>query len=91
MIASETVRRLKLAGESRRRRFRPNIVVRLLRPNPFEEDEWLGGVLLRRADRARVASRGAMPLREVPLIQIRVPIRRCDIDQTVRFQEFVEE
>jgi hypothetical protein len=26
------------------RRFRPNIVVRLLRPHPFEEDKWLGGV-----------------------------------------------
>jgi uncharacterized protein len=27
------------------RRFRPNVVVRLLRPVPFQEDEWLGGVL----------------------------------------------
>jgi uncharacterized protein YcbX len=27
------------------RRFRPNVVVRLLRPDPFQEDEWLGGVL----------------------------------------------
>jgi hypothetical protein len=27
------------------RRFRPNIVVRLLRSVPFQEDEWLGGVL----------------------------------------------
>jgi uncharacterized protein YcbX len=27
------------------RRFRPNIVVRSTRPVPFEEDEWLGGVL----------------------------------------------
>ena len=27
------------------RRFRPNVVVRSLRPVPFEEDEWLGGVL----------------------------------------------
>ncbi len=27
------------------RRFRPNIVVRLLRPAPFREDEWPGGVL----------------------------------------------
>ena len=27
------------------RRFRPNVVVRLLRPGPFQEDEWLGGVL----------------------------------------------
>jgi uncharacterized protein len=27
------------------RRFRPNIVIRALRPLPFQEDEWLGGVL----------------------------------------------
>ena len=27
------------------RRFRANVVVRLLRPVPFQEDEWLGGVL----------------------------------------------
>ena len=27
------------------RRFRPNIVVRLLRPEPFAEDRWLGRVL----------------------------------------------
>jgi uncharacterized protein YcbX len=27
------------------RRFRPNIVVRLLRPGPFQEDQWLGGAL----------------------------------------------
>jgi uncharacterized protein YcbX len=28
------------------RRFRPNIVIRLMRPHPFEEDNWLGGVLV---------------------------------------------
>ena len=27
------------------RRFHPNVVVRLLRPVHFQEDEWLGGVL----------------------------------------------
>ncbi|HEX6974679.1 MAG TPA: MOSC domain-containing protein [Vicinamibacterales bacterium] len=27
------------------RRFRPNIVVRLMRPGAFQEDEWVGGVL----------------------------------------------
>lgn len=27
------------------RRFRPNVVVRLLRPGPFQEDEWVGGEL----------------------------------------------
>ena len=28
------------------RRFRPNIVVRRLQPMPFEEGDWVGGVLL---------------------------------------------
>jgi uncharacterized protein YcbX len=28
------------------RRFRPNILIRSLRSDPFEEDEWVGGVLL---------------------------------------------
>jgi len=27
------------------RRFRPNVLVRLSRPAPFQEDEWVGGVL----------------------------------------------
>jgi uncharacterized protein len=47
VIASETVREIgRLAGRSTdMRRFRPNIVVRLLRSAPFQEDEWLDGVL----------------------------------------------
>ncbi len=52
VIACDTVREIgRLAGRSFDvqsldvRRFRPNIVVRLLRPTPFQEDEWLGGVL----------------------------------------------
>jgi len=47
VIASETVRELgRLAGRSADvRRFRPNIVVRSTRAVPFEEDQWLGGVL----------------------------------------------
>jgi uncharacterized protein YcbX len=47
VIASDTVREIgRLAGMSPDvRRFRPNVVVRLLRPVPFQEDEWLGGVL----------------------------------------------
>jgi uncharacterized protein len=47
VIASDTVREIaRLAGQSPDvRRFRPNIVARLLRPIPFQEDEWLGGVL----------------------------------------------
>jgi uncharacterized protein YcbX len=47
VIASDTVREIgRLAGLSADvRRFRPNVVVRLLRSVPFQEDEWLGSVL----------------------------------------------
>jgi uncharacterized protein len=47
VIAFDTVREIgRLAGRSPDvRRFRPNVVVRLLRSVPFQEDEWLGGVL----------------------------------------------
>jgi uncharacterized protein len=47
VIASDTVREIgRLAGRSLDvRRFRPNVVVRLLRSIPFQEDEWMDGVL----------------------------------------------
>jgi uncharacterized protein YcbX len=47
VIASDTVREIgRLAGRSLDvRRFRPNVVVRLLRSVSFQEDEWVGGVL----------------------------------------------
>ena len=47
VIAFDTVREIgRLAGRTLDvRRFRPNVVVRLLRSAPFQEDEWLGGVL----------------------------------------------
>jgi len=47
VIASDTVREIgRLAGLGLDvRRFRPNIVVRLPRAAPFQEDEWLGRVL----------------------------------------------
>jgi uncharacterized protein YcbX len=47
VIAIDTVREItRLAGQrSDVRRFRPNVVVRLLRSAPFQEDEWVGGVL----------------------------------------------
>ena len=47
VIASDTMREIgRLAGRSLdMRRFRPNVVARLLRSGPFQEDEWLGGVL----------------------------------------------
>jgi len=47
VIASDTVREIaRLAGLGPDvRRFRPNVVVRLRRSVPFQEDEWLGGEL----------------------------------------------
>lgn len=47
VIASDTVREIgRIAGRSLDiRRFRPNIVVRLLRSGAFQEDKWLGGAL----------------------------------------------
>jgi uncharacterized protein YcbX len=47
VIAADTVREIcRLAGKSADvRRFRPNILVRTTRVVPFDEDQWLGGVL----------------------------------------------
>ncbi|HEY6443936.1 MAG TPA: hypothetical protein VIY66_11420 [Candidatus Acidoferrales bacterium] len=47
VIASDTVREIGRLAERTLdvRRFRPNVVVRLLQSVPFQEDEWLGGVL----------------------------------------------
>src|SRR6202171_4167821 len=47
VIALDTVREIgRLAGRSLDvRRFRPNVVVRSLRPAPFQEDEWVGGAV----------------------------------------------
>jgi uncharacterized protein len=47
VIATDTVSEIcRLAGMSADvRRFRPNILVRTTRAVPFEEDQWLGGVL----------------------------------------------
>jgi uncharacterized protein YcbX len=47
VIASDTVSAIgRLAGVSADvRRFRPNILIRPLRPGAFQEDEWVGGVL----------------------------------------------
>jgi len=46
VIGSETVREVgRLAGKPADvRRFRPNIVVHLLRASAFQEDEWVGGL-----------------------------------------------
>jgi hypothetical protein len=47
VITSDTVREVcRLAEKSLDvRRFRPNVVVRSTRAVPFEEDEWVGGLL----------------------------------------------
>jgi uncharacterized protein YcbX len=47
VIAAATVDEIgRLAGQTPDvRRFRPNVLVRLLRPAPFQEDEWMGGTL----------------------------------------------
>jgi len=47
VIGLDTVEEIsRLAGQDPDvRRFRPNIVVRLLRASPFQEEGWLGGVL----------------------------------------------
>jgi uncharacterized protein YcbX len=47
VISLDTVNEIaRLAGLTPDvRRFRPNVVVRLLRPAPFQEDEWVGEVL----------------------------------------------
>jgi uncharacterized protein YcbX len=47
VIASDTISEIgRLAGQSLdARRFRPNVVVRLLQSEPFQEDRWVGGAL----------------------------------------------
>jgi uncharacterized protein YcbX len=47
VISVETIREIgRVTGMTLDvRRFRPNILVRLLRPDPFQEDRWVGGVL----------------------------------------------
>jgi uncharacterized protein YcbX len=69
VIASDTVREIgRLAGRTLDvRRFRPNVVVRLLRPAPFQEDEWLGGAL----------SFGAGE--NAPTIAVTMPDQRCSM------------
>jgi uncharacterized protein YcbX len=48
VITSHTIHEIgKVAGRNAdARQFRPNVLIRSLRPKPFEEDQWVGGVLL---------------------------------------------
>jgi len=48
VITSDTIREIgRVAGRTAGvRQFRPNVLVRSLRATPFEEDQWVGGVLL---------------------------------------------
>ena len=47
LIASATVDEIGRLSETRAdtRRFRPNLLIRSTREVPFEEDEWVGGIL----------------------------------------------
>jgi uncharacterized protein YcbX len=47
VITSDTVHEIgRLSGQSAdARRFRPNVLVRLLRSAPFQENDWVGGLL----------------------------------------------
>jgi uncharacterized protein YcbX len=69
VIASDTVCEIgRLAGRSPDvRRFRPNVVVRLLRSVPFQENEWLGSVL--------TFGEGA----DAPAITVTMPDARCSM------------
>lgn len=69
VIASDTVREIeRLARRTADvRRFRPNVVVRLLRSVPFQEDEWVG----------RVLSFGEGP--DAPAIAVTMPDARCSM------------
>jgi hypothetical protein len=75
VIATDTVREIgRLAGmDPDVRRFRPNIVVRLLRPTPFQEDEWLGGIL-------SFGEPGEGPRVSVTMLDARCPVVNFDPD-----------
>lgn len=67
VITSETVREVCRLGEQNAdvRRFRPNIVVRSSHPVPFEENDWVGGVL----------TFGDAP--DAPAVTVTMPDLRC--------------
>jgi MOSC domain-containing protein len=69
VITSDTIREIcQLAGQGAdTRRFRPNILVRSTRRAPFEENDWVGGVLtFGEAD-------------DAPAVAVTVPDLRCSM------------
>jgi len=75
VIASETVSEIARLTELSAdvRRFRPNLVVRLLRPVPFLEDEWVGGVL-------SFGDEDKAPAISVTMRDVRCPVVNFDPD-----------
>jgi uncharacterized protein YcbX len=85
VIASDTVREIsRLAGRREDvRRFRPNVLVRLLRPVPFQEDEWLGGVL-------SFGGGDAAPAVSVTMRDVRCAMLNIDPDSASRAPEMMK-
>lgn len=82
VISFDTVREIgRLAGQNPDvRRFRPNVVVRLLKSVPFQEDEWVGGVLsFGEGDNA--------PAIAVTMQDVRCPMVNVDPDSASRVPE----
>jgi uncharacterized protein YcbX len=77
VIAIDTVNEIaRLAGRSPDvRRFRPNVVVRLLRSGPFQEDEWVGGVL----SFCEPRSEGGDEVSYAPAIAVTMRDERCSM------------
>ena len=85
VIASGTVREIgRLAQRDvDARRFRPNILVRSAREVPFEEDEWVGGVL-------RFGEEAAAPAVAVTLRDLRCSMVNLDPDSAAADAEVMK-
>ena len=85
VIAIDTVREIgRLVGRNLDvRRFRPNVVVRLLRSGPFQEDEWLGGVL-------SFGERDDAPAITVTMRDVRCAMLNLDPDSATRAPEVLK-
>ena len=85
LISSDTVDEVARLAEQPAdvRRFRPNLVARLLRPVPFQEDEWIGGTLAfgEGADAAAIA---------VTLLDVRCAMVNLDPESAVSTPEVLK-